>query len=103
MLWCAFLKFRPTTYTGHVILEISTTETTYVGDLTDIVEVHYIIIEWSTVFKHSCTLTTTKWHFVLSFYKWSFKWMQFAVQTLLCFIYTLYMHANIPCMQPGRY
>lgn len=33
-------SYRPTTYTGHVILEMVTTERTYVGDLTDIVEVH---------------------------------------------------------------
>ena len=34
-----FLNSRPTTYTGHVIKEIITTEKTYVGDLADIVEV----------------------------------------------------------------
>ena len=44
VLWL-YLKSSPTTYTGHVILEISTTETTYVEDLTDIVEVSF-------VFKH---------------------------------------------------
>lgn len=30
---------RPTSYTSHVIMEILTTERTYVGDLSDIVEV----------------------------------------------------------------
>lgn len=40
-MYATFLNYcRPTTYAGHVILEIVTTERTYVGDLTDIVEVH---------------------------------------------------------------
>ena len=34
-----FFNIRPTTYTAHVIMEIFTTEKTYVGDLTDIIQV----------------------------------------------------------------